>query len=230
MASEFWGVPAALWLGTLTSISPCPLAANIAAVSFIGRRLDSPRRVLLAGAMYTLGRVVAYAALGMLIVASALSIPAVARALQNSMNKALGPLLIVSGILLLEWIRPVFGGGGVSAAIQKRAERGGPWGAGLLGFVCALTFCPVSAALFFGSLIPLAVRHGSSFGLPAAYGVGTGLPVIAFAILIALGARWVGRAFDRLTALERWARRATGVVFIGVGVYLTLVHVFGVLQ
>lgn len=228
MAEGLWGLPAALWLGILTSISPCPLAANLAAVSFIGRRLDSPRRVLLAGTAYTLGRALAYAGLGALIVASVLSIPAVARALQGGMNKVLGPLLIVVGVLLLEWVRPVFGGGGVSAAVQRRAERGGLWGAALLGFVCALTFCPVSAALFFGSLIPLAVRHGSSVGLPAAYGVGTGLPVLAFAVLFALGARWVARAFDRLTALERWARRATGVVFIGAGLYLTLVHVFGV--
>ncbi len=227
MADELWGVPAALWLGILTSISPCPLAANIAAVSFIGRRLDSPPRVLLAGALYTLGRMTAYAALGVLIVASVLSVPALARTLQHTMNKALGPLLILSGVLLLEWIRPVFGGGGISAAMQRNAQRAGPWGACLLGFVCALTFCPVSAALFFGSLIPLAVRHGSSLGLPAAYGVGTGLPVIAFAVLIALGAHWVGRAFARLTVLERWARRATGLVFIAAGAYLTLVHVFG---
>ena len=32
------GVGSALWLGVLTSISPCPLATNIAAISYIGRR------------------------------------------------------------------------------------------------------------------------------------------------------------------------------------------------
>lgn len=50
-----------------------------------------------------------------------------------------------------------------------------------LGVLFALSFCPVSAAIFFGTLIPLA--------LPSVYGIGTALPVFAFAILIATGAR-----------------------------------------
>jgi cytochrome c biogenesis protein CcdA len=54
----------ALWLGILTSISPCPLATNIAAISFIGRRVDSPRQVIAAGLIYTFGRLVTYLVLG----------------------------------------------------------------------------------------------------------------------------------------------------------------------
>ena len=46
----------ALWFGILTSISPCPLAMNITAISYIGRRVDNPRRVLLAGARHTATR------------------------------------------------------------------------------------------------------------------------------------------------------------------------------
>ncbi len=230
MDGALWGVPAALWLGILTSISPCPLAANVAAVSYIARRLDDPRRVLATGGLYTLGRALAYAAVGAVVVAGLLSVPAVARPLQAVMNKALGPLLIVSGVLLLEWVRPVLRtGDGVAARARARAERAGPWGAGLLGLVSALTFCPVSAALFFGSLIPLALQHRSSVTLPVVYGLGTGLPVFAFAVLFALGARAVARAFDRLTAVERWARRVTGIVFILAGAWYTLTYLLGVL-
>ena len=39
----------AVWLGILTSMSPCPLATNVAAISFLGRSVDSPRRVLGGG-------------------------------------------------------------------------------------------------------------------------------------------------------------------------------------
>jgi hypothetical protein len=39
----------ALWLGILTSISPCPLATNIAAVTFVGRQVGSPARVICRG-------------------------------------------------------------------------------------------------------------------------------------------------------------------------------------
>ncbi len=48
----------ALWLGMLTSISPCPLAANISAISFIGRFVGNDRNVLLSGVFYTVGRTV----------------------------------------------------------------------------------------------------------------------------------------------------------------------------
>lgn len=218
----------AFWLGILTSVSPCPLAANIAAVSYIGRRLGSPRHVLLSGMFYTFGRTLAYVALAALIVASVLSIPTVAQALQKNMNKLLGPLLIVAGLLLLEVIRLRIGGAGPSARVQAWADRGGVWGALALGFVFALTFCPVSAALFFGSLIPLSLAHGSNLGLPTLYGVGTGLPVFVFAVLVALGARQLSATFNRVTVWERWARRLTGIVFIGVGLYYIASYWFGV--
>ena len=49
MPDSLLAVGTALWLGVLTSISPCPLASNIAAVSIIGRRLADPRQALAAG-------------------------------------------------------------------------------------------------------------------------------------------------------------------------------------
>jgi threonine/homoserine/homoserine lactone efflux protein len=47
-------------------------------------------------------------------------------------------------------------------------------------------------------------------------------------VLIGLGAQWVGKALNKLAQIEKWARRATGVIFILVGIYLSLVHIFGV--
>ena len=218
----------ALWLGVLTSISPCPLATNIVAISFISRRVGSPRRVLLTGIFYTAGRTLTYVVLAVFVVASLLSVPRVANALQEHMNKALGPILVLSGMVLLELIRVTPRGSGIGEKMQARAAGYGVWGAGLLGIVFALSFCPVSAALFFGSLIPLSLKSGSSVVLPSLYGVGTALPVFAFAVVIALGTRWVSTAFNKLTQMEVWARRLTGAVFIAVGIYLSLVHIFGV--
>ena len=42
-----FGLAWALWLGVFTSVTPCPLATNIAAVSYIGRRVGKTRQVLL---------------------------------------------------------------------------------------------------------------------------------------------------------------------------------------
>jgi hypothetical protein len=214
------GVATSFWLGILTSISPCPLTTNIAAVSFVGKRVDSAGKVFISGLLYTLGRAFAYAVIGSLIVAGMLSIPGVSFFLQKHMHKLLGPVLLISGILLIGIIPLKFGVSFNATGIQKRAEKGGMFSEVLLGILFALAFCPVSAALFFGSLIPLAIKHESRIILPAIYGIGTGLPVLVFAILIALGIGSIGKMFNAMTKIEIWARRITGAVFMGVGVYL----------
>ena len=95
----------ALWLGLLTSVSPCPLAANIAAMSYIGREVGSRRRTLVGGLLYTLGRALAYAALAAILVGGLLSVPQVALFLQAHMNRALGPLLVVVAVANAKWLR-----------------------------------------------------------------------------------------------------------------------------
>jgi len=218
----------AFWLGILAAISPCPLATNIAAISYIGKDLKTGARVLASGALYALGRVAAYVLVAVLVVSSVLSIPAVASFLQGGMNRILGPLLIVIGAFVLGWIRlPKLDWGGRGEALQQRAARGGFAGAGLLGMLFALSFCPVSAGLFFGSLIPLSVSSGSRIVVPALFGVGTGLPVVVFAIMLGLGVRQLGQVFQALTRVERWARLSTGAVFILIGAYFVATRIVG---
>ena len=219
-------IASAFWMGILTSISPCPLATNIAAVSFVCRQVGSPVKVLLTGFLYTAGRTVAYTFLGMLLVSSLLSASQVSNILQVYLNKVLGPLLILVGMVLVGLIKLNFSGSGVSDKMQKRVESMGMCGAVLLGIVFALSFCPVSAALFFGSLVPLSVQHGSNVILPIAFGIATGVPVLIFAFMFALGANYVGGAYNKIISFEYWARRVTGWIFIIVGVYYCLIHIF----
>jgi cytochrome c-type biogenesis protein len=211
----------ALWLGILTSISPCPLATNIAAVSFIGREITSSKRILASGLIYTLGRTVAYVLLGVVLVAGLLQIPPVAWFLQRRMNQVLGPLLILIGIIVMGWLRIPLVSWSPSERSIHRAKAWGLWGVGLLGFVFALAFCPVSAGLYFGSLIPLATTNQSPVLLPTLFGIGTALPVVLVAILFAFGANYVGRALDILGRIERWGKWITGVTFLVVGIYLS---------
>ena len=226
MTEGLTGIATAVWLGILTSISPCPLATNIAAVSYIGKDVLSARRVLLAGAAYTLGRSLAYVGIGALVVASVLTIPGVSWFLQEQSNRILGPLLIVIGIFVLGWVRIPLPSIGAWESLKRRAAAGGALGAGLLGLLFALSFCPVSAGLFFGSLIPLSVGARSPVALPALYGVGTALPVLACAVAVALGVGFVGRAFDALTRIERFAKPVTGWVFVLAGAYLLVARTF----
>jgi hypothetical protein len=137
------------------------------------------------------------------------------------MNRILGPLLVAVGLVLLEWVRLPGFGSQLYDRTGQRLIRAGLVGALPLGAVLALAFCPVSAGLFFGGLIPLALEHRSSLWLPVLYGIGTGLPVVVFAVLVSAGLAWAGSAFHRMQAVEGWARRVTAVVVIEVGLYYT---------
>jgi cytochrome c-type biogenesis protein len=226
MDQSLLAVFSALWLGILTSISPCPLSTNIAAVSYVARHVGSPCAVLLAGLLYTAGRMLAYLVLGAGAVWSLMSVVAMSAFLQGTVHRLLGPLLIVVGLVLLGVLDCKLPGVGVSQALQRRVDRWGMWGTGVLGILFALAFCPVSAALFFGSLVPLAADNGSPVLLPLVYGVGTALPVAGFALLLAAGSGWLGRALHRVQAVEPWVRRVTAIVFIGLGTYETLRSTF----
>lgn len=229
MDDTWLAIGSAVWFGILTAISPCPLATNIAAVSFIARRVDNPKAAVATGVLYAIGRSVVYVTLGALLVASVLAAPSVSHWLQKYMNKILGPLLILVGMILLDLINIGSFDAGLGQRVGKRVEDWGIWAGLALGVMFALSFCPSSAALFFGSLLPLSIKYESSWLLPSMYGISTALPVIVFAALIAVGANAVGSAFNKASAFERWARRITGVIFVGVGVYFCLRFIFSVL-
>jgi cytochrome c-type biogenesis protein len=216
----------ALWLGILTSASPCPLASNIAAVSWLGAQPGRPRRVLVAGLLYTLGRVLSYVVVGLLLSLGALSLSALSLDLQRFGSKALGPLLVVAGMFLLELIRIRLPSAGILAAAAERPKRWGLWGAPVIGMLFALSFCPVSGALFFGSLVPLATSTHQPVLVPAVYGIGTAVPVVAVSLALAVGGEAIYIRCKRLSRLEGVARRITGVVFVGTGIYLSLKYIF----
>ncbi len=224
---EWVWIGSALWLGILTAISPCPMATNIAAISFISRQVGDRRGVLGAGLLYTLGRTVAYVALAVLIMSGLTATADLSRFLQKYLNLALGPVLILLGLILLGWIGSAVSLNLAGDRVQQRAARGGPAWAFGLGVLFALSFCPISAALYFMGLIPLTVKAGSRFLLPLGYGLGTALPVLLFALLIAFAAEYLGKAFDRIAAVERWVRRIAGVLFILAGLYYCLQHIYG---
>ena len=114
------GMGMAVWLGILTSISPCPLATNIAAISYIGKQVDKPGLVFATGLLYTLGRTVAYLVLGIVLVTSLLSAPHLSHWLQKYMPMILGPVLILVGMVLLGLI-----GQGLTGFVSSESIRSG---------------------------------------------------------------------------------------------------------
>lgn len=216
----------ALWLGIMASISPCTIVTNIAAVSFLAKRVTHPVLVFISGLSYSLGRVVTYAALGYLFINSFLSIPQVAQFLQKYMPQALGPFLIITGLVLIEKIRIKMPGVILSHKHHGKLMEAGVPGSFLLGLIFALAFCPVSAALFFGSLIPLAINTQKGSVLFFIYGIGTSLPVLIFSVAIAVGVTSLNHWMHKISRFEYYTRKITGFIFIIAGLYYAGAHIF----
>ena len=164
-----------LALGIATSIHPCPLAAGVAAVAFLARRAGSPRQVLLRGC----------------------SMRSAARSPTERWRRSSWPASpapwrgCCTAGSIKPWARSsscwacFFGDGfacpGPASASADNFHRGSnAWASGRLpmGVLVALSFCPASAAVFFGGVLRMAVRRDHPLLLPLVYGVGAVLPVL----------------------------------------------------
>lgn len=209
---------AAFLIGLLASLGPCPLATNISALAYISKDIASPRRVLFTSGLYTLGRTLSYGALGLALLAAGLQISRVSNSLQTLAEIVLGPLLILVGLVLFDVIHPTVNIG--SAWMERWSQRIADWnstGAFLLGALFALAFCPYSAALYFGVLMPLAFKSTGGWTLPFLFGVGTSVPVLVIGVPLALGLLRFAAGFNVLARVERVMRKVAGLAFIGAG-------------
>lgn len=216
------------WLGILTSISPCPLATNIAAISFVSYRISNRWVVFFSGILYMLGRTLTYTIIGFFVVKALINVPIFSNLLQHYMGKILGLLLIVVGMFLLDMFKFKLSGLTVSEKIQKKLDEFELIGAFIMGFLFALAFCPISAALFFGSAIPLAIKIDSPLLVPLVFGIGTAVPVLAFAILVSISAAFIDKIFHKIAVVELYTRKATGIILILAGIYMTLKYIYGI--
>ncbi len=214
-------VVTAFVLGLLTAISPCPLATNITAVGFIGRDIESKRRLFWNGILYTVGRIIAYSVLGAILI-SILRGGADMFSIQKGVSKwgelLIAPTMILIGLFMLfgDKLRlPKFG---FSGNIESDKLKG-VWGSLLLGMLFAMAFCPTSGLLYFGMLIPMSAQATGGYLLPIVFAFATGLPVILVAWLLAYSMAGVGKFYNRMKIFQKWFNLVVAVLFIIVGLY-----------
>jgi cytochrome c biogenesis protein CcdA len=208
----------ALLLGLMTAISPCPLATNITAIGFIGKDLEDRNRVFFNGLFYALGRAISYTLIPLIIYFGADQFK-FSGFFQRYGEKIIGPLLLLIGIFMLDFIRLNFPG---FDRLSEKMEKRKRWrfiDAVLLGIVFALAFCPYSGVLYFGMLVPLTISSASGLYLPVIFASATGIPVIIFAWVLAYTISGIGSLYNRIKIFELWFRRLIAAVFIIVGVY-----------
>lgn len=226
MGSSNIPIVAAFFIGLMTAISPCPLATNITAVAYISRRIENSRHTLLVGFLYTLGRAFTYAGLASLIVYIGVNTQEIASFVQSYGERLLGPLLIVIGLVMLEVVKLDFlSVGNRLGKLKETLAEKGYIGSFLLGVVFALAFCPFSGVLYFGMLIPLAIKFKDGIIIPSVFAFATGLPVILSSLLIAKSISKLGEIMNKVQSIEKWVRKIVAIIFILMGVYYTLIFI-----
>ena len=212
-------------LGLMTAISPCPLATNITAIAYIGKDIDDKKTVFKKGLIYILGRAITYTLIGLIFYFGASQFH-ISGFIQKWGEKILGPVLIIIGIFMLDFIKIQLPGfGKLNEKMQKKSQSGF-WGVLFLGIIFALAFCPYSGVLYFGMLIPMTVSSASGLYLPIIFAIGTGLPVIIFAWFVAFAVGGIGNTYNKIKIFEKWFRRIVAVVFIVVGIYYITIFLF----
>lgn len=216
-------------LGIIMTISPCPLATNITAMGYISKDIQNKRKTFLNGLFYILGRAISYTVLGIILIylfKQGGSIFKIQRFFIDYGPMILGPFLIIMGLFMLDFIKLNFLPKINIKLKNGKNNTGSYWNSLFLGIVFALAFCPYSGVLFFGGLIPLSVSSSSGYFLPFVFSIGSGLPVIIFAYVLAYSISSVGSFYNKLKTFEIWFRRVVAVVFIVVGVYFSYIMYF----
>ena len=212
-------IVSAFILGLMTAISPCPLATNITAVGYISKDLENRRRAFTNGIIYTLGRAFSYTAIGIVLFFGASQFQ-VSKIFAANGPKVLGPLLIIIGILMLDLIPLKFPSlGKLTDKFAGKDFKSSSLNTLLLGIVFALAFCPYSGVLYFGMLMPMTIASPSGLYLPLVFAIGTGLPVIIIAYLLAFSISGIGSFYNRIKIFQKWFNRIVAMVFIAAGVY-----------
>lgn len=211
----------AFLLGLLTALSPCPLATNIAAIGFIGKDIENRRRIFWNGLLYTLGRILSYALLGVvliLVLKEGSSMFGIQKTIGVWGELVLGPLLFLIGLFMLLGDRlnlPQFGFQGNAEGLVRK----GGWGALIIGVLFALAFCPTSGVFYFGMLIPMSATATAGYLLPVVFAIATAIPVLVVAWILAFSVQQLGSFYGKVQKAQKWMNRIVGVLFIVIGIY-----------
>lgn len=211
-----------LLFGLLGATAPCQLSTNVAALAYLSRQVETPRRMWGQTAAFIVGKVTVYLLVGGIVVGLGLQfgqLTHTAVPMAVFARRALGPLLVVVGLFMLGLISSRLSVSGRFSTWLEAKARGsqGLLPAYLMGVAFSFTFCPTLFWLFFGLTIPLAIASPGGMVFPGVFAVGTAVPVLILAALLASGSVNVRQAVKRFKAADVWLQRVVGIVFILIG-------------
>jgi len=206
--------------GIMTTVHPCPLTTNIASVSLLTGWSAKRRNTGLTLFFFICGYLFSYLVIAILLSSGVLSVPRISYALQILVNYFLGPVLVLIGMLLADLLNlNRFYKGRILLFIRSRNWSG--LHAFPLGSIIALSFCPATAAIFFGILVPLSVDHGKNILFPLLFALGASFPLIAISALMSRGV-----SLSKNPDLLKYLPRFSGWILIIIGVILSIQRIY----
>ena len=205
---------AALLLGLMTSLSPCPFTSNLAAIAFVVKKSATKRDSVLSAFAYASGRSIMYLILAILVGFVGVTLASLLVPLETYSELILSIILGFSGWVILGKIKIDLTL--ISPARLPHAK--GMLPAFILGAGLALVFCPVSAALFIGGIIPLMMSTKDWLIVPAVYGIATSLPVLLMSPLVRTVGK-MGEKLDMLSHVGDVSTKILGLLFLAGSAY-----------
>lgn len=214
-------VVTAFLLGLAVALHPCPLATNIAAMGYMAKDVSDRRRVFMNGLFYTLGRILAYSVLGVVlavILRGSADMLSVGRWFGEWGERLLSPVLIIAGLYFL--MGRFLHRHEHCPDIKSRGRRfRGLGGSMLLGVLLALSFCPESAIVYFGMLMPMSANLSGGYLLPVVFSLATAIPAVLLAWGASCGISGTEAVRGRVHIVRKWTDTVIGILFIGAGVF-----------
>ena len=210
-------------LGLLVALNPCQLAINLSALTYLNNRSDKQHPLMPKGMIYITGRSITYAVLGIILtilIQQGMNIDGV-KPLMSKGEALLPYIFIIIGVYLLYRLFHHHDHHGEDChSCGKTIKRSGPLGALALGLMLAMAFCPETAIMYFGVLLPLSVANVFGWIAPLTFAIGAALPVIAMVYLLSKATEKARQFEATFKHFQQWANGIFGLAFITAGIIL----------
>lgn len=225
LQSRFQDIPflASLLLGILVAISPCTIAANLAALSFVSVGCDSKKSTLTQGSILVLGKSLVYIVLAILLSQFAGAFE-ISDSFADVYVQIIGVLFIIVGVLMLDIIH-LHGLEDIVVRMFKGEHKKNIYQTLLIGMLLALAFCPDGAVLYFGMMIPLTIAENHSLMVPLFFAIGAAIPLLIVVTLYAYGVERVS-SMTKIFSANAMVRKFVGAMFIIAGICFITEFIF----
>ena len=213
-------------LGLLaTALNPCQIAINVSALTYLSNKSKNNGELIRKGIFYSIGRMTTYTVLGLVLLVlwqKGIDTQSVNKLLSRGEDLLPYILLLIGMFMLYRVFHHHEHHGDECHDCGKTINRSGPAGAFILGLMLAFAFCPESAIIYFGMMMPLAATHSLGALAPPAFALASAIPVVLIVYLMATASRHTMTLSLKFRHFQKIANALIGTAFIVTAIILLI--------